>query len=44
MSRNRLDDFLEYGLTKQGRENIALIALATSCVAGIVLLNPRRLA
>lgn len=39
MSRNRLDDFLEHRLTKQGRENVALTILAASCVAGIVLIN-----
>jgi hypothetical protein len=39
VKRHRLDDFLEYGLTKQGRENVALAVLATSCLAGIFLLN-----
>jgi hypothetical protein len=39
MNRYRLDDFLEYRLSKRGRENMALAVLAASCVAGIALLS-----
>ena len=39
MNRYRLDDFLEYALSKRGRENVALAALAASCVAGIVVIG-----
>jgi hypothetical protein len=35
MNRYRLDDFIEYALSKRGRENMALAALAASCMAGI---------
>lgn len=38
-SNHRLDDFVEQRLNKRGRENVALMVLATSCIAGIVLLN-----
>ena len=39
MNRYRLDDFIEYTLSKRGRENVALAALAASCVAGIVVIG-----
>jgi hypothetical protein len=37
MSGSRLD--VEHGLTRQGRENVALTILAAGCVAGIVLIS-----
>ena len=39
MNRYRLDDFIEYTLSKRGRENVALACLAAGCVAGIVLIG-----
>jgi len=39
MTRYRLDDIVEYTLTKRGRENVALTLLAASCVAGIVVIG-----
>jgi hypothetical protein len=39
MNRYRLDDFIEYTLSKRGRENMALAALAASCVAGIFVIG-----
>ncbi len=39
MDRYRLDDLIEYTLTKRGRENVALALLAVSCVAGIVTIG-----
>jgi hypothetical protein len=39
MNRYRLDDFIEYTLSKRGRENMALAFLATGCVAGIVVIG-----
>jgi hypothetical protein len=39
MNRYRLDDFIEYTLSKRGRENVALTVLAASCVAGIVVIG-----
>jgi hypothetical protein len=39
MDRYRFDDLIEYALTRQGRENLALISLAVGCVAGIVLIG-----
>lgn len=39
MVRYRLDDFIEYALTKQGRENVALALLAAGCVMGVVLIG-----
>jgi hypothetical protein len=39
MDRYRLDDLIEYTLSKRGRENMALVVLATSCVAGIVAIG-----
>jgi hypothetical protein len=35
MNRYRLDDLIEYSLSRRGRENVALVVLAASCVAGI---------
>jgi hypothetical protein len=35
MDRFLLDDAIEYALSKRGRENVALVALAAGCVAGI---------
>jgi hypothetical protein len=35
MSHYRLDDLIEYTLSRRGRENVALAVLAASCVAGI---------
>jgi hypothetical protein len=39
MNRYRLDDLIEYTLSKRGRENVALAFLATSCVAGIFVIG-----
>ena len=39
MTRYRLDDIVEYTLTKRGRENVALTLLAAGCVAGIVVIG-----
>lgn len=39
MDRFLLDDAIEYALSKRGRENVALVVLATSCVAGIVAIG-----
>jgi hypothetical protein len=39
MNRYRLDDLIEYMLSKRGRENVALAALAAGCVAGIVVIG-----
>jgi len=39
MNRYRLDDVIEYTLSKRGRENVALAFLAASCVAGIVVIG-----
>ena len=39
MNRYRLDDLIEYTLSKRGRENMALAVLAASCVAGIVVIG-----
>ena len=39
MNRYRLDDLIEYTLTKRGRENMALGFLAASCVAGILAIG-----
>jgi hypothetical protein len=39
MNRYRLDDLIEYTLSKRGRENVALAVLAAGCVAGIVVLG-----
>ena len=39
MNHHRPYDAIEQRLSKRGRENVALAVLATSCLAGIVLLN-----
>ena len=39
MDRYRLDDLVEYALTKRGRENVALTLLAVGCLAGIVTIG-----
>jgi hypothetical protein len=39
MTDHRLDDFIEYALSKRGRENLALTALTAGCVAGIVVIG-----
>jgi hypothetical protein len=39
MDRYRLDDLIEYTLTKRGRENMALALLAVGCVAGILTIG-----
>jgi hypothetical protein len=39
MNRYRFDDFIEYTLSKRGRENLTLMLLAAGCVAGIVVLE-----
>jgi hypothetical protein len=38
-NRYRVDDLIEYTLSKRGRENMALAFLAASCVAGIVVIG-----
>jgi hypothetical protein len=39
MVRYRIDDFIEYAMTKRGRENVALTVLAAGCLAGIVAIG-----
>ena len=39
MNRYRVDDLIEYTLSKRGTENLALATLAASCVAGIVVIG-----
>jgi hypothetical protein len=39
MDRYRFDDFIEYALTKRGKENLTLMLLAAGCVAGIVVIE-----
>jgi hypothetical protein len=39
MNRYRLDDLIEYTLSKRGRENLALTFLVAGCVAGIVVIG-----
>jgi hypothetical protein len=39
MDRYRIDDLIEYSLSARGRENLALVVLATSCVAGILAIG-----
>jgi hypothetical protein len=39
MPRYRLNDFLEYALTKRGRENVSLALIAAACIAGIVAIG-----
>jgi hypothetical protein len=38
-NRYRLDDLVEYTISKRGRENLALTVLAASCVAGILVIG-----
>ncbi len=39
MDRYLVDDFIEYAMSKRGRENLSLVLLAAGCVAGIVVIN-----
>jgi hypothetical protein len=39
MNRYRVDDFIEYALSKRGRENLSLMLLAAGCIAGIVVIE-----
>jgi hypothetical protein len=39
MTRYRLDDLLEYALTKGRRENVALALIAASSIAGIIIIG-----
>lgn len=39
MNRYRFDDFIEYALSKRGKENLTLMVLAAGCVAGIVVVG-----
>ena len=39
MDRYLVDDFIEYAMSKRGRENLSLMLLAAGCVAGIVVIN-----
>jgi hypothetical protein len=39
MDRYRLDDLIEYTMSKRGRENVALALLAAGCVAGILAIG-----
>jgi hypothetical protein len=39
MIRKRFDPFIDYALTKQGRENLALALIAGGCIAGIVTIG-----
>ena len=39
MPRYRLDDLIEYALTKRGRENVSLALIAAGCIAGIVAIG-----
>jgi hypothetical protein len=39
MNRYRFDDFIEYALSKRGRENLTLMLLAGGCVAAIVVIE-----
>lgn len=41
MDRYRVDDFIEYALSKRGRENLTLALLAAGCVAGIFVIERR---
>jgi hypothetical protein len=36
---HRLDNFLEWAITKQGRENTALFFLTFGCIAGIYVIH-----
>lgn len=39
MVRYRFDDFIEYAMTKRGRENVALAVLAAGCLVGVVVVG-----
>lgn len=39
MPRYRLDDLIEYSLTRRGRENVSLALIAAACIAGIVAIG-----
>ena len=39
MPRYRLDDLIEYTLTRRGRENTSLALIAAACIAGIVAIG-----
>jgi hypothetical protein len=39
MNRYRVDDLVEYALSKRGRENLSLMFLAAGCIAGIVVIE-----
>jgi hypothetical protein len=39
MTHYRLDDFIEYTLSRRGRENVALAVIAAGCIAGIVAIG-----
>ena len=39
MDHYRVDDIIEYALSKQGKENLALMFLAAGCIAGIAVIH-----
>lgn len=39
MDHYRVDDFIEYALSKRGKENLALTFLAVGCIAGIAVIH-----
>ena len=39
MDRYLVDDFIEYAMSRRGRENLSLALLAAGCVAGIVVIS-----
>jgi len=39
MDNYRVDNFIDYALTKRGKENTALALLVAGCVAGIVAIG-----
>jgi hypothetical protein len=39
MGNYYIDNFIEYALTKRGRENLGLSLLLAGCVAGIVAIG-----
>lgn len=39
MDNYRFDNFIEYALSRRGRGDLTLLALAAGCVAGIVVLG-----
>ena len=39
MDHYRVDDLIEYALSKQGKENLALMFLAAGCIAGIAVIH-----